>query len=188
MVRPLSLLLLYLLGQSAIAYPSDELALGLNKLRWNMSPREVRGQYAFVSDMSRHPGLYPPTSLRELYIDDYAYAGCEFSGVLRFARDELFSVELTKTAPSNGFPCRARIESEFSRRYGVKIAYYPADKPQNGSWHPFSGSYGEYKGPFTTARYELNPAMEISFRDSVGPTPGGVIYNVQLQHLPKGQK
>ena len=182
-MRHLSLLLMFFLfSQRAIAAPSDELALGLDKLHWNMSHKDVEAQYPFIKSETRHPGLFPLTNMGQLYIDDYAYAGCEFSGVLSFYGDKLYSVELTQTAPGGASPpCRAKIESEFSTRYGVEIAHHTASKPKDGHWYPFSGFYGEYKGLITAARYEMNPRIEISFHNGLESAPM-VIYNTQLKH------
>jgi hypothetical protein len=186
-MRLLSMLVLSLLCQSAMAAPSDELALGLDKLHWIMSPQDAEARYPFIKNKTKHPLLFPLTNMGQLYIDDYAYAGCEFSGVLSFYDDKLYSVELTQTAPMGvPPPCRAKIESEFSTRYGMDIAHHTAGKPKDGHWYPFSGSYGEFKGPITAVHYELNPNMEISFHDGLESAPT-VIYNVQLQHPPVGQ-
>lgn len=143
---------------SSIAAPSDNLGLGLEKLHWDMSPQQARDAYPELTANATRPDTFPLTNLGSLFLDNYEYAGCTFAGVLHFEIDKLKGVELTEIAPGGpNPPCKAQIEAEFSRQYGVTVAYHERTGFPSPEWYPFSGVYGQYRGKVTGAFYQSHP-------------------------------
>ena len=151
---------------------SEQLAFGLDRLRWGMSPAEARAAYPDLSATTSDPTVFGIMNLEALYLDKYVYAGCVFHGVLYFDGGHLRIVSFAQMEPPClNQPCATRMESEFSAQYGTPVEYHErtASIDVAGQWFPSKGYYGRYKGPNNRANYERTPRIDFSFADAANP-------------------
>lgn len=131
--------------------PSEQLAFGLDRLRWGMTSNEVR---AFLPTLGPVPPRigYLAANQSRLFVEDYEYAGCRFELMFFFAGGD----HLTTVSVANSDGCalaadvKSRIETELQTRYGTGALH---------GWKGFvtSGTYGFYgTGPIKIIDIEFH--------------------------------
>jgi TonB family protein len=120
-------------SSSAYQRASDNLALGLDKLRWGMTSEEVRRAYPALDFTMDDSGLTaaelasawgPPT----LVAGDYSYASCSFRLMLSFYHARLYHVQVHNEGAEARIPgCHRQIENELSTQYGPSHEYGVAE-------------------------------------------------------------
>lgn len=134
--------------------PSEQLAFGLDRLRWGMSPAEVKVILPTLGPVPARKGFLMANQSR-LFVEDYQYAGCRFELMLWFAAEHLTSVGFSN---SDGCVLAAdvknRIESELQARYGTGAL------PQ---WRGFvtAGSYTSNTGAGISVEFQAVNAPRI---------------------------
>ncbi|MEO8896625.1 MAG: hypothetical protein ABI450_12165 [Rhizomicrobium sp.] len=135
--------------QAAPASP-DQLAFGLEKLSWGMTPQAARGQYPALDGAAMEPGQ--PVSTMALI--DHDAGPCRFSVMLIFERGRLRQVDFnTADPPVRLAACNAHVKKILQDRYGSLGGGIGKNRngfTEYGSWggKQMDISYGELDGAF----------------------------------------
>jgi len=141
--------------QAAPAPSPDQLAFGLEKLTWGMTPQAARGQYPALDGAAMEPGQ--PVST--LSLQNYAVADCRFTVTLTFERGRLGQVDLDSNGTAHLAVCNARLKHLLQDQYGRTSGGVTANShgfSEYGSWggKEMDISYGELDGAFIKVTFK----------------------------------
>jgi hypothetical protein len=152
---------LLLEGAAAHAATADDLAFGLGRLHWNMTPQEAHGVFPALDGVPPEPGQ--PSV--QFSLPDFSIAGCSFGAKLDFERGHLQRVELDSNGAAHLKSCGPKIRAVLLHQYGGEPGgFSTAPNP-----HGYS-IYATWGGPVTEIMYaELRDAfIEVSFSRTPG--------------------
>jgi hypothetical protein len=124
--------------------PPGDLAFGLERLHWGMTPPEARGFYPALDGNPAEPGQ--PSST--LSLADYPAAGCKFTVTLNFDRGRLSGVDLDSNGTAHLKMCGDRMKAALLSQYGGE----PGGFSNAPNPHGYS-EYGTWGGPVTEVVY-----------------------------------
>ncbi len=140
--------------------PVEQLALGLDGLRWGMTPDDIRQIFPTLGPTMKLRGQ-PLTNQGALYVDDYQYGGCSFWLTLHFAFGHLSWVTFTSSdACGEGIEIRTRIENELKARYGDTAFRSVGVR----DW-----TQANWKGAVTAVVYNNISLIEVNFHAIAAP-------------------
>ncbi len=157
----LALVLLAGLSRAPPTLSSDDLAFGLAKLKWGMSPPEARGQLPKLDGVRAEPGQ--PAS--ELTLHDYPVLGCHFTVMLTFESGRLAQVDLDSIGTAHLAACDAKIRAALAAQYGNATGGFSTGANPHGYSH-----YGAWRGPVSELVYgELDGGfISLNFKRTAG--------------------
>jgi TonB family protein len=140
--------------------PAEQLAFGLDGLRWGMTPDDVRRFLPTLGPTDKLRGQ-PWTNQGALYVDEYRYGGCAFWLSLYFAGGHLSWLTFTSSdSCGSTMQTRARVESELKARYG-DASFTPMRAPD---W-----TQARWNGAVTAIIYNYVGSVEVSFPAVAAP-------------------
>lgn len=133
----------------------DQLAFGLDRLQWGMSPQAARSQYPALNGAAADPGQ--PVST--LTLADYDVAGCRFTVLLTFERGSLSEVDLDNNGVAHLAACNTRLKRMLADQYGALgggLSKNSNGFSDYGSWggKKMDISYGEVDGAFIKVTFK----------------------------------
>jgi hypothetical protein len=140
---------------------ADDLAFGLEKLHWNVTPQEAHGVFPALDGVPPEPGQ----PWAQFTVPDFKIAGCAFGVKLDFERGRLQRVELDSNGAKGLKSCGPKIRAMLLHQYGGE----PGGFATTPNPHGYS-AYASWGGPVTDVVYaELRDAfIEISFSRTPG--------------------
>jgi TonB family protein len=151
-------------GDSAYPRAADNIALGLERLRWGMTPAEVRLAYpdlnftggpvygGYIGEAASSPGV--------LSLTGYRYGDCTFRMTLSFYHDRLSIISVSATNEGDRLrDCRRQVRRDFAAQYGPPVDTYP-----------------RWAGPVTALSYD-RPFFSGPLTPPPGPSPLNIAFS-----------